>query len=257
MSSSWVKAAVQFSKDNAPTILSSIAVGGLIGTVVLAVRATPRALEKLAEIEMEADDEKPAADNSLSAVEIIQATWKFYLPAALTGAATIACIIGANQIGLRQKAAVAGAYAMLDSAFREYRNKVAEVVGEKKDQQILDKIAADRVAANPPKNPVVVIGTGEVMCFDMLTGRYFKSSHEDVRRAENELNREVLQQGHCDQNKFYELLGVDPVDIGNDVGWNIDHPMELVFSSVLNDCGIPCLAVGYRFPPRADYSKIY
>jgi Family of unknown function (DUF6353) len=260
MNSSWIKVVTRFTKENAPTILTGLACAGVVGTVVLAVRATPEATEKLADALREKEDQSPksqADEVSLTALEIIKAGWMPYIPAAVAGLATIACIIGANRIGVKRYAAMAGAYGLLERGFREYKDKVLGEIGEKKEQAIRDKIAEDRINATPVRDGTIVVGTGEVMCYDMLTGRYFKSSHEDIRRAENDLNREVLQQGYCDQNKFYELLGLAPVDIGDEVGWNLDHKLEIVFSSVLNDCGIPCLAIGYRYPPRADFGKIF
>jgi Family of unknown function (DUF6353) len=253
MNSNWAKVIARFTKENAPTILTGLACAGVVGTVVLAVRATPDAMTSRAGVQEDAD----AENRDLSIQETVKATWKHYIPAAIAGTATIGCIIGANRIGVKRYAALAGAYGLLEKGFREYRDKVLTEVGEKKEQAIRDKIAQDRVGADPVRSSVVIIGNGEVMCYDMEIGRYFKSSHEDIRRAENDFNREVLHDLYCDLNKFYELLGLPPVDVGDRVGWNVDHPMELTFTSVLNDDAQPCLAVSFKNPPRADFGKIY
>ena len=61
-----------------------------------------------------------------------------------------------------------------------------------KIKKIRDEIAQDRVNANPPNSrEVLIAGTGEVLFFDMLTGRYFQSTMEDIKRAENKVNYRV------------------------------------------------------------------
>src|SRR5450756_64940 len=110
---------------NSPTILSGMAVAGVVGTVVLAVKATPKATVSVSEAEISKNVWTEAQADAhtkgipvddyvpLTSKEIVQATWKLYLPAAISGTATIACIIGANQIGLRRNAALLGAYLSL------------------------------------------------------------------------------------------------------------------------------------------------
>ncbi len=261
----WVHILIGSVKENSTTILSSVAIAGVVGTVVLAVKATPRALEEIAQAredkEYEAREEKggllSARGQPLTIRETVKVTWKLYIPAGIAGIATIACIIGTNAIGIRQKAAYAGAYALADAAFREYKENVLKVVGEKKEQAVRDKIAEERLKRDPPPDGTIIITGTDVLCYDMLTGRYFKSDHESIRAAANEVNLRVLKDMYASHNEFYELLGLGHVIIGDELGWNIENKLELVFSSHLSECGEPCLAIGYKNLPRMDYGKVF
>lgn len=261
----WIHILIGSIKENSTTILSSAAIAGVMGTVVLAVRATPRALEEIAQAkedkEYEAREEEGgllmARAQPLTVMETVKVTWKLYIPAGITGIATIALIIGTNAIGIRQKAAYAGAYALADAAFREYKENVLKVIGEKKEQAVRDKIAEERLRRDPPPDGTIIITGTDVLCYDMLTGRYFKSDHESIRRAENEVNRRILTDMYASHNEFYEEIGLGHVLIGDEMGWNIEHKLEIVFSSHLSECGEPCLAIGYRNLPIKDYGKVF
>ena len=133
----WLKTISQFTKDNSPAILSGIAVAGVIGTAILAVRATPKAIKRL-------EEKKEEGNPAILKTEVLEATWPYFVPAALTGAATIACIIGATKIGAKRNAALLAAYTLVDQGFREYKDHVLEEIGEAKEQKIHDKVMTDR-----------------------------------------------------------------------------------------------------------------
>lgn len=249
MHAKWLNSISRLTKDNSPTILSAVAIGGVIATAILAAKATPKAIEKLEDVD--------PADKILKR-QIVAETWKFYIPAGMSAAATIACIIGANKIGIRRQAAVAAAYTLVDTSFREYKDHVLQEIGEAKERKIHDKIMIDRMENNPPPAEVIVIGGGDQLCYDSLTGRYFKSDIEAIRRAENEVNRRVLTNMYASQNEFYELLGLGSTIVGDELGWNIDRLMELRFTSHLSECtGQPALAIGYKELPVKDYGKCF
>ena len=73
--------------EHLPSILTGVAVVGVIETTVLAVKATPKAIDILEQME-----EKPTKKE-----EVIKATWKCYIPSVIACSATIVCILGANR----------------------------------------------------------------------------------------------------------------------------------------------------------------
>ena len=245
--------------SNSPMILSGLAVAGVIGTAILAVRATPKAVyekHKYAVDTTDRSENEDARTRTLTHVEIVQATWKFYIPAAISGAATIGCIIGANQIGMRRNAALLGAYTLVDTAFREYKEEVLAQIGVTKERKVHDEIEKRHIDEHPVRDAQVIItGGGDQLCYDTLTGRYFKSDAETIRRAENEINRRVISDMYISQNEFYDLLGLGPTTVGDELGWNLDNLISLVFTSHLAQDGMPCLAVGYAKLPIKDYGK--
>ena len=207
---------------HSPEILTGLGIAGMIATVVTAVRATPKALTLLEDkrIERENNGEEPA----LSVKEVIQTTWKCYIPAVVTGSISIACLICANTTNVRRNAALATAYTLSESALKEYREKVVETVGEKKEKTIREAIVEDKIKNNPVNSSeVIVTDKGDTLCYDVVSGRYFKSDKEKIKRAELELNRQMLDEMYISLNEFYYELGLNGTKLGESLGWNIDH----------------------------------
>jgi hypothetical protein len=191
-------------------------------------------------------------------VDDVRLVWKFYIPAVASSAATIACIIGANTVSTRRNAALISAYSLTETAFREYKDKVVETIGEKKSQKIHDEIAKDHIVNTPlSTQAVIVTGDGEVLCFETLTGRYFKSSMETLRKAQNDINSKIINGGYATQNDFCILIGLPSLQYGDEVGWNTSNLLELEFSSHLAEGSRPCLAVGYSAIPVRDYYSFH
>lgn len=241
-----------WTRKHSPEILVGIGVTGMITTTVLAVKATPRALTLI-----ELEKEELNVDK-LTAVETVKATWKCYIPAAISGIASVSCIIGANSVNSKRNAALAAAYKLSETAFTEYREKVVETIGEKKENTVKDKIAKKKVEHKPvAKQEVIVTGIGNTLCFDSISGRYFRSDIDKLRRAENELNKRMLQrENYISLTQFYEEIGLTSTSISDELGWNVDNGLiELYFSSQLADDGTPCVVIQYDNMPVYDYSS--
>ena len=245
-----IKSVRTATKKHSPEILMGIGIAGMIGTTVLAVKATPKALILIDEKKRENDLE------NLTPVEVIKVTWPCYIPAAVTGVMSVACLIGANSVNVRRSSALATAYALSESVLKDYQEKVVEVIGEKKEQAVKDAVAKDKIDKNPVTNrEVIITERGNTLCYDAVSGRYFKSDIEKLRKAENELNRQMRDEMYISLNEFYYEIGLNGTKIGDDLGWNINEGyIELDFSSQLADDGTPCLVLNYRVAPRYDYS---
>ena len=242
----------QFVNKHSPEILTGIGIAGMITTTVLAVKATPRALELI--------EEKKTKDwvDELTPLEVVKTAWKLYIPAIATGVVSTACLIGASPVNVKRNAALATAYKLSETALSEYREKVIETIGEKKEKTVRDKVAEERVKKNPvSKSEVIVTGTGTTLCFDPISGRYFQSSIDKIKRAENELNKQMLHDisGYVSLNEFYDELGLDHTSVGDDLGWNVDKLIDISFSSQLNDNGEPSVVLDYLVAPKYDFYK--
>ncbi len=236
-------------KKHSPEILTGVGIAGMITTTVLAVKATPKALVLI-------EDKKKELDvDSLNAKEVVQAAWPCYIPAALTGAVSVACLVGASSVNVRRNAALATAYTLSESALKEYQEKVVETIGEKKEQSVRDAIAKDKVEKNPVTNrEVILTEKGNTLCFDTVSGRYFKSDIDKLKKVENELNRQMISEMYISLNEFYYEIGLDGISVGDELGWNIDNGyIDLQFSTQLATDGTPCLVIGYMVEPRYDY----
>lgn len=239
---------------HSPEILTGIGIAGMITTAVLAVSATPKALEliKKKKEELNIEDEK------LKPVEVVKTTWKCYVPAVVTGTVSAACLIGANSVNAKRHAALATAYSLSETAMKEYRDKVIETIGEKKEQSVRDAVDKEVVEKNPvSKNEVIVTKKGETLCFDKISGRYFKSDLDKIQKAVNEINFRLFDEMYISLNEFYYELGLDGIAIGDEIGWEIGRgKVDLYYSSQLADDGTPCLVIDYNYAPRYDFNKI-
>lgn len=238
-------------KKRSPELLTGIGIGGMLTTTFLAVKATPKALLL---IEQEKDK---LGEEKLTPVETVKAAWLCYIPAAVTGLVSVICLIGASTTNSRRNAALATAYTLSESALKEYREKVVETIGEKKEKAIRDEIAKDKVAKAPlSEQRVIFTGKGDTLCYDTLSGQYFKSDIEKIRRAINELNRNLVLNGYVSLNDLYYLLGLRSTKLGDDLGWNVNKSLvEPSFYSILAEGEEPCLVIDYQVAPTYDYNR--
>jgi hypothetical protein len=94
-----------------------------------------------------------------------------------------------------------------------------------------------------------------VLCYDMLTGRYFLSSAEKLRKAENRVNKELNNFMYASLSLFYEEVGLPPTTYTDTVGWQGNENLEVNLTTVLSDDEKPCLAVDFTPLPTSDYTK--
>lgn len=249
-------------RKHSPEILTGIGIAGMLSTTVLAVRATPKALMLIEEKKREKKFTviKDGGDPDLTKLEIVKTAWKPYIPAAVTGVASIACLVGASSVNARRNAALAAAYALSETTLADYKEKVVETIGEKKAQEVKDAIAKDKIENDPvTRKEIIATDKGETLCYDALSGRYFKSDIEYIRRAVNNLNERLLFDTHISLNEYYDEIGLEEIfPMGENLGWTVDPDsankglIELDFSSQLAE-GTPCLVVGFSNAPRYDY----
>lgn len=255
----FFKAVRTSASKHSPEILTGLGIAGMITTTVLAVKATPKALQLIEEAEVakiDSGDEEP-----LTKVEVVKVAWKPYVPALVLGTASTACLIGASSVSLRRNAALATAYQLSTTALNEYKEKVVETIGEKKDEIIKDKIAKDKVEKNPiGTHDVIITGKGTTLCYDAQFGKYFESDIETIRRSINNINYKLTtgQYEYVSLNELYAELNIPRIDIGDDVGWNIgrDGQVEVDFSAQIADDGRPCIVMQYQVAPRYEYHKL-
>lgn len=257
--SKHLKTVERLLSENANVLLTAAGVAGTVTTAILTGRATFKAAELIEESEtkMIADDNLPIRDTLLSTKEKVKMVWPLYLPAAGVGTGTIAAIVMANRISSKRAAALAAAYGISEKAFQEYKEKVVEKLGEKKERDMKDEIAQDRVSNNPLTPQVVIAGTGEVLCYDSLTGRYFMSTIETIKRAENRVNYDIIHHMYASLSSFYEEIGLPSTSNSDELGWNTDHYLDVTYSTTLAADGRPCIVIDFKLAPITNYARLY
>lgn len=238
-----------------PEILTGIGIAGMITTTVMAVRATPKALE-LIEDKKEELDIHPS--EKLHPVDVVKATWKCYVPATITGVTSVACLIGASSVNARRNAALATAYNLSATALADYKEKVIETIGEKKEQAVRNKVAEEKINKEPVNQSAIIVNAnGTTRCFDTITKQRFTSDIEAIKRVVNELNRRMINgEDYVSLNDFYSEIGMQPVSIGEDLGWNVTRGLiEIDFSAQLDTDGVPCIVLDYAVAPKRGFNR--
>lgn len=250
-------------KKHSPEILIGVGIAAGITAGISAVMATPKALTLIEEEKR--DRRKEAMKNSIDGMvyepepitklDMVELTWKTYLPSVALAALSVVSIISSNRISSRRTAALAAAYSLSETAFSEYKDKVAETIGEKKACIIEEKVAQDQIKKIPMlPDEIEETGHGEFLFLDPKSGRYFRSSKEFIDRVMVKLNSQLMNEMWVPLNDLYDELGIRTTELGRDLGWNIDDGIvNMSISYISDDDGNPCGVLNYMLRTRTDY----
>lgn len=230
-----------FLRRHSSTILTVIGSCGVIGTAVLAVKATPKALLLIEEAKNEKESE-------LTTLETIQVAWRPYIPALIVGGSTIACIFGANYLNSRHQASLMSAYALLDSSYKEYRNAVKEIYEEDADSKTIKEIAKSNF------DDKMILHDDKELFFDYQSMRYFESTLEEVKEAERIFREDLMKTGCACLNDYYDLLNIDHVPHGYDLWWNTAElykysDIDFIYEKTVFDDGLECWIITMPYQP--------
>lgn len=249
---------------HAPAILTGMGIAGMVASVIFSIKATPKAVESIENKKKELDKEK------LTIGETIKATWKHYIPTAFTLAGSAACVLGASSVHTRRSAALAAAYTLSETALQEYHDKVKEVVGERKDNDIQSSIERDKIANNPPRvEQVAIVGRGDQLFKESISGRYFRSTKSAVDKAELALCRQMRDRsgsmfddddGFISVNDVYIALGLPATDESeDDRGWFMKNGyIKFIPDPIITEDGDVCTVIRYSDRPvSSTYRKCF
>lgn len=182
-------------------VFAAVASGGVILTTILAVKETPKAIRLLEERQKEEDE--------LSKLEKVKTVIPTYIPAIASGLATVTLIFASVLSKSKAGVPVIEACAYLDQAYQ----KCKKLVKEQK---------AEEASYSPDKHK----SFAEALFYDFHSDRYFWRTMEEVIDAEYHLNRNFVLQGYATLNDFYLFLGLDPIESGDEIGWDILSGLE-------------------------------
>lgn len=234
---------------SSPTILTVVASIGVIITTITAVRATPKAIKLLKEAELEKGE-------NLTKVEIIRVAGPSYIPSALLGISTIVCIFGANALNQKKQASLMSAYAMLNESYKQYRKSAKIVYGEDADDKIHAEMAKDAMVSTydwgyQVYNMDMDSESERLLFYDLSSKKYFRTTMATVLNAQYHVNRNLSIRGNCSLNEYLSFLGVEGIDGGDDLGWDISYMVEEMdcywldfdnYKSTLED-GLECIII--------------
>lgn len=243
-----------FLKKHSPIILTCVGAVGTIATTVTAVKATPKAILLL-------DDAKKEKGEELTKLETVKIAGPAYVPTAILGVSTLACIFGANMLNHRTQASIMSAYALIDNGYKDFRKKVDEVYGEEAGGQVRAGIAKDKYE----ESSVKVTDNDKRLYFDYYSNRYFEAKPFDVQKAEYELNRTLMMDDGVCLNDWYKLIDIEPLEHGEDFGWSTSTNMDAYWQTWIDfrhekttmDDGLECIIITFAQEPYPEFYEWY
>lgn len=237
-----------FLKKNSPLILTIAGSAGVVITTILAVKATPKAIELIEE----AEDEK---GEKLTTIEKIKIGWKPYIGTGISALSTIICVVSIQYLNTKKQASIISAYTLLDNAFKQYRDNIKLLYTEEADTLAKQEIVRAKY------DPDCIPDEDEDLFFDYQGMRFFTSTFTNVMQAECKFKEALMSRGYACINEYYDYLGIPKVEYGYQLGWaDIEtcdpyNVKELDFTYEPTTVGgsIKCFIINTNIPASFDY----
>lgn len=225
-------------QKSSPKLLFGVGMVGMVGSTVLACRATLKMDEIVDEAKSKLDlaktlehedygEKDRQRDISLIYFQTSVKVVRTYLPAIIVGSASIAALTYSHNILTRRNIALTAAYSALDKGFREYRARVIDKYGEDEDRNLRYGSQEVEVIDEKGKSKKVIRaapGTPSIYArfFDSYSANWGKDHDYNMYFLlcqQNWANDCLKARGHVFLNEVYDLLGLDRSKAGAVVGW--------------------------------------
>lgn len=192
----------------------------------------------------------------------VKATWKCYIPTALILASSTALILMGVRGESKKYAALAAAYTLLEKSNIDLKEAVEAVVSDEDKTKIGEHIAKRNVERAESRGAImddhiIRAGEGDELFMDAMSGRLFFSSVDEIKQAVIECNYDMLNGGCLSVNDLYYELGLDPVTLGEDLGWNANRgQLTARFDGHITDDNRACILFSPSYMPISTYMML-
>ena len=194
-------------RKNKATVFTVIGMAGVAVTTYQTVKSTM-------EVQKIVKGKKPETKK-----ELAKAIWKPVVKTAIPFIATEAAIFMSNRTNKKTIAALQMAAVMFNADRKAMRDKVMEKMGKTKGKQLLSEVAQER-EKNADSREVFITGHGDDLCFDVLSGRYFRSSQMHIEKTILDMDKAINEGGEFDINDVWGELGLPVTPLGGMFGWS-------------------------------------
>ena len=233
-------------QKHSPAILFAVGVAGMVGTVVLASRATLQLDEALQDIEKDKElmrrtheetpdvysDREFQRDMVIMYIRTATKIGKLYGPALIVGTVSIAALTGSHFILNARNAALSAAYAAIDKGYQKYRERVVAELGAEKDEEFrygLEEIEVKELKSDGKeaiRKTKAILNPGETsqyaVVFDESNANWNREGQHNqffIQCQQNFAQDLFRARGHLFLNEVYDMLGVPRTPAGQVVGW--------------------------------------
>ena len=242
-------------KKHSPEILVVGGVVGLVASGVMACKATTKLsailddskeqielFDKVAAnpemVNEEYTVEDAEKDKKIVKVQTAVKVAKLYAPAVAIGVVSIGAIFASNNIMRKRNVALGAAYATVDRAFKDYRNRVVDRFGEELDKELRYNLKTKEVKEtvedeNGKKKTVKrnikymdsPMPSEFAVIYDDGCAGWTKDPEDNkffLIQQQRYANERLKRRGYLSLNEVYELLGFPSTKAGQVVGWLYD-----------------------------------
>ena len=225
-------------KKQLPNILTGIGIAGMIGAGCMAVYATPKAEQAIRrkKDELVEDGYEPR----LTKKEVIQTTYKYYIPSVLLAASSAGLIVGGSIIHVKRNAALVSAYKLSEQALKDYHDQLVEDVGDEETRKIEEKLVNKRMDRkhqvetfedeSRPNNYImpdryIETGRGTDPFYDESSDRLCLCDLHAILEARDSINDRILagMESFCTMNEWWMEWGMPPCALGHDLVFQPGH----------------------------------
>jgi hypothetical protein len=242
-------------QKHAPEILFGAGVVSMVGSTVMACRATLKLEEVLDKVEADKakahrakelvdagevpdgttyTESEMKRDLTIITVRGVTGVIKLYAPAVILGGVGVICLTKSHKILQERNAALTAAYVAIDTAFRQYRSRVVDRYGEDIDRELrYDAEEVDIIDEETGKiTSTVQVTPGEPSGY----ARWFDEENTNwnppqfhhhntlfLRNQQNWANDMLRSRGHVFLNEVYSMVGLSHTSAGAIVGWVYDR----------------------------------
>lgn len=268
-------------QKHTPTILFAAGIIGVVATAVLASRATLKLDDILDEHEDQIDMIKGASpagyseqdrkqDLIVTYIRTSSKVAKIYAPAVIVGLASIAALTGSHVVLNRRNVALTAAYAAVDKAFRQYRDRVLEEYGYDKDQELRYGYEEREIVEETKQGPKTTMVKKVSINSASMYAKWFDEGNPNwepsagrnmmfLRMQQQFANDKLHMNGYLFLNDVYEMLGMKRTSEGQAVGWvldggNSDNFVDFGFEGKQNQEGVRDFINGWNKALLLDFN---
>lgn len=165
---------------------------------------------------------------------------KLYGPSVALGTLSVASILAGHNMLRKRNLALAAAYQVVDTGFKQYRNNVVERFGEQMDKElkynikakeieetIVDKKGKEKTVKKTVEviDPVAATLSPYTFCFDETSSCWVRDAEANkffLARQQDYANEKLKAKGHVFLNEVLDMLGFQRCRAGQTVGWMLD-----------------------------------
>lgn len=232
----------KFFRMKKPEIFLGLGLGGMIMTIYTTAKSAIAAHE----LKKTLVKENP----EITKKDLLKKEVKLFIGPAILFVASTASIGFSYTTMKTRNALLASALASAEAASTKYQKRVVEAIGEDAEKKLREDL---NLPQGPENEPTEVSPYDQYPCIETTTGQMFSCSVEDIHAAQetvNDIRLKDVDNTVC-LNDFYQELEhlsgsqIRSTDIGDHMGWDIDHPVRVDIDSRIVD-GVPTIMLTPR-----------